>query len=310
MLETRNLSKRYGNFLALDQLTLDVQAGSIFGFVGPNGAGKTTTMRILATLMRSSGGTARIDGIDVDDDPLAVRKTIGYMPDFFGVYDNLRVTEYLEFYGRSAGLSAKQCHSAAADFLALVDLSEKSNFYVDTLSRGMKQRLCLARCLMHNPKLLILDEPASGMDPRARVEMMGILRELRHLGKTILISSHILPELGELCDTIGIMERGRLVMQGGVAEILARASGVDIVKVTLVGTDQIEDAVRLLQEHQGVTGLHCEENTIRVEGEIDDASLPALLKRLVLADIPVAGFGRSNGNLEQVFMEVTVDEQH
>lgn len=310
MLAIRSLSKRYGKFLALDRLTLDVRPGSIFGFVGPNGAGKTTTMRILATLLRASSGSAHIDGIDVDIDPMAVRRKIGYMPDFFGVYDNLRAYEYLEFYGRSAGLSAKENATAADDFLALVDLSDKKFTYVDTLSRGMKQRLCLARCLMHNPKLLILDEPASGMDPRARVEMMGILRELRHLGKTILISSHILPELGELCDTIGIMEHGRLVVQGDVQDILARASGVNIVNVTLAGTDRLEDAVRMIQEQNGVRGLTCEENVIRIEGDIADDVLPVLLKRLVLADIPVAGFGRAHGNLEQVFMEVTIDEQN
>lgn len=309
MLEIRNLSKRYGKFLALDDLTLDVAQGSIFGFVGANGAGKTTTFRILASLMRATSGKARIDGVEVGADPRAVRKRIGYMPDFFGVYDNLKVTEYLEFYGRAAGMGAKECQKAANDFLALVDLEDKRSFYVDTLSRGMKQRLCLARCLMHNPKLLILDEPASGMDPRARFEMMGILRELRHLGKTILISSHILPELGELCDTIGIIERGKLVMTGLVGEILARASGVDVIRIRIADGSRIDEAIRMLKEQSGVTGITLEDDALRIEGDIEDAELPEILKRLVLAGIPVMSFGRSNGNLEQVFMEVTVGEQ-
>lgn len=307
MLEIQNLSKRYGKFLALDNLSLSIEDGAIFGFVGPNGAGKTTTMRILATLMKPTEGTAAINGIDINQDPLTIRKQIGYMPDFFGVYDRLRVTEYLEFYGRAAGMTLAQIQKAAAEFLELVDLTEKRDNYVDSLSRGMKQRLCLARCLLHNPSLLILDEPASGMDPRARLDMMSILRQLKDMGKTILISSHILHELSELCDVIGIMEHGKLLMEGDVKTILAHASGSDLLEIKLA--DQIERTVSVLKEQTGVKGITMEGQTLCVEGELSDERMIQLLKTLVAADLPIISFARVSGKLEQVFLEVTVDEQ-
>ena len=219
MIEIKNLTKRYGNFTALSGLTMDVDAGTVFGFVGPNGAGKSTTMSILATLLIPTTGYAKVGGFDVIDQPKEVRKLIGYMPDFFGVYDQFRTVEYLDFYAASYGITRTERKKLIPQLLDLVNLTDKANFYVDSLSRGMKQRLCLARCLVHNPSLLILDEPASGMDPRARIEMREILKELKQMGKTILISSHILPELAEMVDEIGVIEHGKLIAKGRVRDI-------------------------------------------------------------------------------------------
>ena len=208
MLKIDSLTKNYGSFPALKGLSLEIPDGALHGFVGPNGAGKTTTMRILATLMKPTSGTAYVDGTDVVKDGQAARKLVGYMPDFFGVYDSLKCWEYLDFYARCYRIGASERKRMTRQLLELVQLEEKENEYVDALSRGMKQRLCLARSLIHDPKLLILDEPASGMDPRARAEMKGILRTLREMGKTVLISSHILPELAEMCDSLTILDHG------------------------------------------------------------------------------------------------------
>lgn len=216
MLVLNELTRYYGSFLALDHLSLTIGEGELHGFVGPNGAGKTTTMRILATLMKPSSGTATLDGVDVAARPREIHRLMGYMPDFFGVYDRLKSWEYLDFYARCYGFGYRERMNMIDSLLELVNLADKRDSYVDLLSRGMKQRLCLARALIHNPKLLILDEPASGMDPRARAEMKGILKTLKELGKTVLISSHILPELSEMCDSLTIIDHGRLVFSGSV----------------------------------------------------------------------------------------------
>src|SRR5829696_2542018 len=220
IVQTDNLTKKYGNFTALHELNLVIERGSIHGFIGPNGAGKTTTMRILATLLEPSGGQAWVSGYPVTEAPMEVRKRIGYMPDFFGVYDNMKVWEYLDFFAAAYHVPPVRRKSMIDDLLALVDLSAKRNAFVEELSRGMKQRLCLARTLVHEPELLILDEPASGLDPHARIELRELLKELRSLGKTILVSSHILTELAEMCTHIAIIERGKLLLSGGVADIL------------------------------------------------------------------------------------------
>src|SRR5918911_1372574 len=220
MVETENLTKRYGNFTALSDLNLSIERGSIHGFIGPNGAGKTTTMRILATLLAPTGGQAWVSGYPVTEAPYEVRRRIGYMPDFFGVYDNMKVWEYLDFFAAAYHVPASRRGGMIDDLLALVDLTAKKNSFVEDLSRGMKQRLCLARTLVHEPDLLILDEPASGLDPRARIELRELLKELRNLGKTILISSHILSELTEMCTHVAIIERGRLLVNGSVGDIL------------------------------------------------------------------------------------------
>jgi ABC-2 type transport system ATP-binding protein len=208
IIETRGLVKRYDDQLAVAGIDMVVGPGEIFGLVGPNGAGKTTTMKILATLLAPTAGEALVCGIPVTEDPIEVRRRIGYMPDFYGVYDDLRVWEYLDFFARCYRVPASRRGPMIGELLEIVGLTEKRDAYVEALSRGMRQRLCLAHTLVHDPQLLILDEPASGLDPRARVEMREILRELRGMGKTILVSSHILPELAELCTSVGIIDRG------------------------------------------------------------------------------------------------------
>ena len=210
MLEIKNLVKKYGKFTAVNDLNLTVPESSIFGFVGPNGAGKTTTMKIMSGLLKATSGNVMIDGIDVTKKPRALKENIGYMPDFFGVYDDLKVMEYMDFYAGTYYIPYEQREELINNLLEIVDLSHKKEDYVDGLSRGMKQRLCLARSLIHDPKLLILDEPASGLDPRARVEMKEVLKQLQTMGKTIIISSHILPELAEMCTEVGIIDQGHI----------------------------------------------------------------------------------------------------
>ena len=251
MLKIDSLTKNYGSFPALKGLSLEIPDGALHGFVGPNGAGKTTTMRILATLMKPTSGTAFVDGTDVVKDGQKARKLVGYMPDFFGVYDSLKCWEYLDFYARCYRIGAEERKKMTRRLLELVQLEEKEDEYVDALSRGMKQRLCLARSLIHDPKLLILDEPASGMDPRARAEMKGILRTLREMGKTVLISSHILPELAEMCDSLTILDHGELVFSGSVEALNDKMNGnapLDIRLTEGCGEENVEAAVRCLKE--------------------------------------------------------------
>lgn len=244
MIETKNLGKNYGNLAALVDLSLVIKEGDIFGFIGPNGAGKTTTMRVLATLLEPTFGQAFIDGLDVRKQGQKVRRIIGYMPDFMGVYDDLKVFEYLEFFAAAFGIESKKRKAIVEGVLELTDLQTKKAFTVDSLSRGMQQRLGLARVLIHDPKVLILDEPASGLDPRARIEMRELLRELKKMGKTIMISSHILSELEEICDQVGIIENGRLVFNGSMEEIRHRLGLGNKVNVRVASNQQ--RAVELL----------------------------------------------------------------
>jgi len=307
MLVVRDLVKKYGNFIAVDHLNMEVERGQIFGFIGPNGAGKTTTMKIIATLLAPTSGRVTVDGIDVFKEPIKAREKIGYMPDFFGVYDNLKVMEYLDFYGSAYGVEYRERRRIAEELLELVDLSDKKDAYVDTLSRGMKQRLCLARCLIHNPELLILDEPASGMDPRARAEIKAILKELKRMGKTILISSHILPEMAEICDSVGIIDRGRLVVQGSVEQIMQRMTGRIVVRIRVLR--DMDRAISLLKEQPMVTGVVEEDQELEVACNGSEEDLWQLLRVLVSSDVPVVSFRQMEGNLEQIFMEVTSDEE-
>ena len=214
MVEIEELTKRYGRFLALDHVNFHINKGDIFGFVGPNGAGKTTTMRIMCGLIKAASGNVVIDGVNVLKRPAEVKRLIGYVPDFFGVYDNLKVMEYMEFYGSMYGMRKADVVDASERLLELVNLQDKHEAFVDSLSRGMKQRLCVARSLIHDPEFLILDEPGSGLDPRSRVDMWNLLKRLSAMGKTIMISSHILPELSEMCDSIGVLDHGRMVASG------------------------------------------------------------------------------------------------
>ena len=311
MLKIDQLTKNYGSFPALKGLSLEIPDGALHGFVGPNGAGKTTTMRILATLMKPTSGTAWVDGTDVVKDGQKARKLVGYMPDFFGVYDSLKCWEYLDFYARCYRIGAAERKQMTRRLLELVQLEEKENEYVDALSRGMKQRLCLARSLIHDPKLLILDEPASGMDPRARAEMKGILRTLREMGKTVLISSHILPELAEMCDSLTILDHGQLVFSGSVEALSDKMNGnapLDIRLTEGCGDENVEAAVRCLKEMPAVTEILREEPyLLRIRLENDADVCPDVLRTLVMKGVPVCDFHRAPMNLEKVFMEVTQD---
>ncbi|NLM43992.1 MAG: ABC transporter ATP-binding protein [Clostridiales bacterium] len=307
MLKINGLTKSYGIFTAVDGLDLNVPKGEIYGFVGPNGAGKTTTMKIICGLLPADKGQVSVAGIDVIKDVRKAKELIGYMPDFFGVYDNLKVTEYLDFYASIYNLNPRDRKRICDDLLELVDLQDKRDAYVDSLSRGMKQRLCLARSLVHNPELLVLDEPASGMDPRARVEMKEILRTLKDLGKTIMISSHILPELAELCTSIGIIDRGKIVISGTVDEIMQQVYSKRFIKVRIRGN--MEEAVKVMKESPLITNINKGDNFIEAGFEGNEEEMAMLLKELVTRDIPVISFGQMDGNLEDVFMKVTKGDE-
>lgn len=308
MLEIRELTRVYGKFTALDHLSIDIGDGELHGFVGPNGAGKSTTMRILATLLPPTSGTAVMDGVDVRKSPRRMRELVGYMPDFFGVYDRLKSWEYLDFYARCYSFSYQERMRMIDQLLELVRLTDKRDSYVDVLSRGMKQRLCLARALIHDPRLLILDEPASGMDPRARAEMKDILRSLKDMGKTVLISSHILPELSEMCDALTIIDHGHLVFSGTVDALSRKMNGNAPIDIRLLH-DQIDAAAAILKENPDVSGIELAESLLlRVTFDGNDAAAAALLRRLLAGDIAVADFHRAPMNLEKVFMEVTQND--
>ncbi|HIQ98626.1 MAG TPA: ABC transporter ATP-binding protein [Candidatus Scybalocola faecavium] len=303
MLEIENLYKYYGSFAALDGLSFSIKEGELFGFVGPNGAGKTTTMRIICGLLKADGGQVCVDGTDALKDRRHLKDKIGYMPDFFGVYDNLKVMEYMEFYASIYGLTGLAARQLCMKLLDMVNLADKTGFYVDDLSRGMKQRLCLARCLIHDPKLLILDEPASGLDPRARFEMKEILKNLADMGKTILVSSHILPELSEMCTSIGIIQSGQMVLQGAVDEILAMIASANPLVITMM--DQVEQTVAFLKKQPLVENLSYKDNVIRIDFKGDAWEEAGLLEALVDRQLPVRSFAREEGTLESLFMQIT-----
>ncbi|WP_172197718.1 ABC transporter ATP-binding protein [Saccharibacillus qingshengii] len=303
MIEITELSKRYGSFQALDKISMTIGAGTVFGFVGPNGAGKSTTMSILATLLLPDSGTAKVSGYDVTRHPKEVRRRIGYMPDFFGVYDRFKTDEYLHFYGASYGIARTEREKLIPQLLELVNLSDKKEAYVDGLSRGMKQRLCLARSLVHDPEVLILDEPASGLDPRARIEMREILKELKRMGKTIIISSHILPELAEMVDEIGVIEHGRMVAQGKVSDIQSRMRVNRVLHIRTLGRQE-ELAVRLRDEEH-VSRVLDDANGIQVHFSGEDAQQMHLLRRIMDWEYEVVSFNEAQTNLEDVFLEIT-----
>ncbi|MFD2045782.1 ATP-binding cassette domain-containing protein [Ornithinibacillus salinisoli] len=306
MIETVNLTKKYGSFTALDSLTLNIEKGTVFGFVGHNGAGKSTTFSILATLLTPTSGTAFVNGIDVTTDPKKVRNLIGYMPDFFGVYDQFKTVEYLDFYGASYGIPKAEREALIPQLLELVNLSNKKEDYVDVLSRGMKQRLCLARSLIHDPEVLILDEPASGLDPRARIEMREILKELKSMGKTILISSHILPELAEMCDEIGVITNGKLVASGSVSSIQKQLQANKEIHVKLA-SDR-DEAIAFFEDEPKISALtkHDKYDDIIIFSYAgSDEEQVQLLKRALLADLLIISFSQEEVDLEDVFLEIT-----
>ena len=295
MLTIENLNKKYGKFQAVKDLSLNIKAGEIFGFVGHNGVGKTTTMKITAGLLDATSGAITIDGLDAFSNRKTIKEKIGYMPDFFGVYDNLKAIEYMEFYASMYGLVGKEVRNSCLELMELVNLRDKADTYVDDLSRGMKQRLCLARSLVHNPKLLILDEPASGLDPRARFEMKEILKNLGNMGKTVIISSHILPELSDMCDTIGIMQKGSLIMHGTVDEIQNNAINASPLNIQVIG--EAEPAIRLIKEDPYTKQVSVREEGIVVDYTGDDVAQARLLQRLIENKIMIGSFYKEKADI-------------
>lgn len=320
MVELIHLRKEYKGLVAVQDLSLELQQGDIFGFIGPNGAGKTTTIKMIATLLIPTSGTAVVDGIDVIQQPDRVRSVVGYMPDFFGVYDDIKVWEYLDFFAAAYRIPRSDRPQIIDDVLKLTDLTVKKDSYVESLSRGMKQRLCLAKTLVHDPKVMLLDEPASGLDPRARIEIRELLKELQAMGKTIIVSSHILPEMEEFCNKIGIIERGELIVAGDVREITREVRGLQHLDIGVV--DDVERAVQILQALKdavqsvqvlpaaahaaapsGANGSKGATIQVVYAGEPDEEY--RVLSSLVLAGIKVRWFTAPETNLEDVFLKVT-----
>ena len=304
MLKICNLKKSYGKIRALRDLNLEIEDGELFGFVGPNGAGKTTTIRILTGLLRADSGTVEIDGQPMRCGDGKLKEKIGYVPDFFGVYDNVRVSEYLEFYASAYGITGLVARRRYMELLDMVGLGGREDHYVDSLSRGMKQRLGVARALVHNPRLLILDEPAAGLDPRTRQDFIQMLKEINKCGKTILISSHILSELGEMCTDIGIIEEGAMVLRGSLVDILAMVNTSNPLEMRIY--KNLPEAVALLRRHPLVHNVTIDGNQVVAGfsgGQMDEARL---LGQLVTeAGALVGSFGRRQGGLEAVFMQIT-----
>jgi ABC-2 type transport system ATP-binding protein len=303
VIETKDLTKTYGTLHAINHLDIKLERGDVFGFIGPNGAGKTTTMRILATLLNPTFGEAYVCGYSIYTKPKEIRRVIGYMPDFFGVYDDMKVIEYLEFFAAAYRIKGAARRKICDEVLELVDLGYKREAFVTSLSRGMTQRLGLARVLLHDPQVLLLDEPASGLDPRARIEIRGLLKELRNMGKTIMVSSHILPELADICNKIGIIERGELLVNSDVAEVMRKVRRQPVLKVGVTGDS--DSAAKLLSQHKGVEKIDTANGvlTVTLAPEIEDYSdLPSLL---IGAGHKLTLFKEEEVNLETAFMELT-----
>ena len=307
IVRTTGLVKRYDRTLAVAGVDLAIEPGEIFGLVGPNGAGKTTTLRILATLLRPDAGSAEIDGWSVTRNPDEVRRVLGFMPDAFGVYDDMKVWEYLDFFARCYGLAAPARRRMIGDLLELVDLADKRDAYVQTLSRGMQQRLCLAHALVHDPQVLLLDEPASGLDPRARVELRELLRELRSMGKTVVISSHILPELEELCTSVAIVDRGQVLAQGRVTDIERRLRFGAVLRVRLLLDEAglVAARERFLADPDVASATILHDGTIELGFRGDDEASARLLAQSVAAGLPIVSFARAASDLEELFLQVT-----
>jgi ABC-2 type transport system ATP-binding protein len=305
MIETRDLTKMYGDLYALNRLTIKLDRGDVYGFIGPNGAGKTTTMRILATLLNPSWGEATVCGYSIYNGAKEIRRLIGYMPDFFGVYDDMKVIEYLEFFAAAYRIKGPERRKKCDQVLDLVDLGYKRDALVTSLSRGMTQRLGLARVLLHEPQVLLLDEPASGLDPRARIEMRGLLKELRNMGKTILVSSHILPELADICNKIGIIERGKLLFDGDVTSAIRRVRQHTVLDVA-VGDGQGEPAKAHLEGLQEVLKVEPKEDgmlRVTLNDDIHDGSFIA--DTLVKNGFRLRMLREEEIDLEDVFMAIT-----
>ena len=304
MIEVTNFTKRYGDFTAVDDLSLSIGKGEVFGFIGPNGAGKSTTIRFLATLLRPTSGQGFVAGHSVVDEPMAVRKVIGFMPDDFGVYDGMKVWEFLDFFAVAYEIPRDYRRKIIAQVLELLDLTHKRDDYVNGLSKGMKQRLCLAKTLVHDPPVLILDEPASGLDPRARLEMKALLTELRGMGKTILVSSHILSELADFCTSIGIIERGKLLAAGSIQDITRQLRAHRVLKVRITDPDT-DRAAALLRDEVGVRSLEIYGQVLTAEYHGQDEDLARLLGQMIGQGVGVHSFAEEALSLEEVFMMIT-----
>lgn len=304
MIRVEKLTKNYGKTQALQGLDLSIGDGELHGFVGPNGAGKTTAMRILATLMKPDSGDAQVDEISIISQPERARRLVGYMPDFFGVYDNLKAWEYLDLYAGCVGMNVKDRRRRIDEMLMLTELESKREAYVDHLSRGMKQRLCLARAMMHDPKLLILDEPASGMDPRARAEMRSILKNISHMGKTVLISSHILPELADMCNHMTILDHGKAIFTGSMSELENRMHSESelTIRFERMPNESLKtEMLDVLKEKN----IREEQNIWHIAIAQDDERDADILVRWIRMGAAICDFHREKVTLEEVFMEVT-----
>ena len=303
MIVTRDLTKKFGDLFAIRSIELDLKQGDLFGFIGPNGAGKTTTMRILATLLNPTQGEAYVAGYSIYTHPKEIRRAVGYMPDFFGVYDDMKVIEYLEFFAAAYRIRAGRRRRICDRMLQLVDLDFKRDAFANTLSRGQTQRLGLARVLLHDPQVLLLDEPASGLDPRARIEMRNLLRRLSDMGKTIVVSSHILPELADICNKVGIIDRGVMNVNATVADVMKQVRRQTVLNVR-VRSDP-DGAAKLLQQHDVVECIETKGGTLAVtltEGVEDYSDLPTLL---IEAGYKLHMFREDELNLEAAFMALT-----
>ncbi len=303
MLKIQGLKKKFGNFEALSGLDMEVAEGALYGFVGPNGAGKTTAIRIITGLLNADEGSVLIDGKDAFCYRDQVKDLFGYVPDEFGLYDNLKVWEYMDFFDSCYGLSGLVARERCTNLLEQVKLADKEDFFVDSLSRGMKQRLCLARAMIHDPKLLILDEPTSGMDPRARVEFKELLKELCAEGKTILVSSHILSELAQMCTDIGIIDAGKIVLSGNMGDILKQVNDSNPIRVQVV--ENVREAVQFLRAEPEVRTITVEGNDLVVGFHGGKDAEAMLLAKLVAHNIGICGFWREQGDLESIFMQIT-----
>ncbi len=303
MIELRRLFRIFGDTRAVDDVSFEVNAGQVFGYIGPNGAGKTTSMRILATLDLPTFGDAFVDGFSVINDPDRVRRRLGFMPDDFGTYPYVNCAEYLDFYARAYGLVGRERHRALRHVMGFTGLDRMAEKPIRGLSKGMKQRLCLGRSMIHDPSVLILDEPAAGLDPRARIELRVMIRELAAGGKTVLVSSHILTELAEICDQIGIIEQGRLLATGSVADIQKQFAPHRQIRARVL--DRVADVAQWLSQRDDVSDVRVDGELLRFSHEGNRLQEAALLKEMVQADFVVAEFASHEKSLEDVFLHVT-----
>ena len=303
MIELIDFGKDYGEFRAVERLNLKIDAGEMFGFIGPNGAGKSTTIRFLATLLKASRGEGTVNGHSVTRDPMGVRYSVGYMPDNFGVYDGMKVWEFLDFFAVAYKIGKGKRKQVISDVLELLDLGHKRDDYVNGLSRGMKQRLCMAKTLVHDPPVLILDEPTSGLDPRARIEVKALFKELRRMGKTILISSHILTELADCCTSIGIIERGQLLMSGPIEQVYRKIRGHRTIEVRFNALMDV--GLSVIRSHPATRNVAIDVNHCVVELDTDDKGVAELLNQLIANKVGVHNFAEKDPSLEDVFMMVT-----